>query len=373
METRAPYALIGMFVAAAIVAVFGFVYWLHNTGGLGERAVYRIRFENSVSGMLIGSAVLFNGMRVGEVTDLRLDPANPRQVVATIAVAPATPVRADTKAGIDFQGLTGVAIVTLSGGDAKAPALVAARGEPPTLNADPMAWQNMTQAARSVLQRLDTVLADNADTVKSAIANINKFSDALARNSDRVDNILKGLERMTGGATSAVSAFYDLTAPRLFPPLDKAARGQIAVAEPTALLMIDTQKILVRPQPPESPTFAEAKWADNLPRLLQAAVIQSLENSRYFDAVVRQSDDFKSDFRLAIELRTFQITTGPEITAEVELVAKVVDGDGHVVVTRVFRGAVPTKITDASAAAAALNQAFGQIAIELAGWVAGAI
>ena len=79
---------------AAIVAVFGFVYWLHNTGGLGERTVYRVRFENTVSGLLTGATVLFNGIRVGEVTELRLSPDDPRQVLATIAVAPSAPIRA---------------------------------------------------------------------------------------------------------------------------------------------------------------------------------------------------------------------------------------------------------------------------------------
>ena len=79
METRAPYALIGLFVLAVIGAVFGFVYWLHNSGGLGERAVYRVRFENTVSGLLTGAAVLFNGIRVGEVTDLGLNPDDPQR------------------------------------------------------------------------------------------------------------------------------------------------------------------------------------------------------------------------------------------------------------------------------------------------------
>ena len=90
METRAPYALIGLFVLAAIAAVFGFVYWLHNSAGFSERMVYRVRFENTVSGLLTGAAVLFNGIRVGEVTGLQLDPNDPRLVTATIAVAATT-------------------------------------------------------------------------------------------------------------------------------------------------------------------------------------------------------------------------------------------------------------------------------------------
>ena len=69
METRAPFVLVGAFVLAAIVAVFGFVYWLNNTGGLGPRATYHIQFEGSVPGLLVGAAVLFfrRGTRVARL------------------------------------------------------------------------------------------------------------------------------------------------------------------------------------------------------------------------------------------------------------------------------------------------------------------
>src|ERR1035437_11040136 len=116
METRAPFVVVGAFVLAAIVAVFGFVYWLHNTGGLGPRATYPVQFEGSVPGLLVGAAVLFNGIRVGEVTDLGLAPDSPRRVNATISVASPTPVRYDTKVGLEFHGLTGVAVLALDGG-----------------------------------------------------------------------------------------------------------------------------------------------------------------------------------------------------------------------------------------------------------------
>jgi phospholipid/cholesterol/gamma-HCH transport system substrate-binding protein len=96
METRAPFVVVGAFVLATIFAVFGFVYWLHNTGGLGPRATYHVQFDGSVPGLLIGAGVLFNGIRVGEVTDLGLAPDNPRRVNATISVASTTPVRSDT-------------------------------------------------------------------------------------------------------------------------------------------------------------------------------------------------------------------------------------------------------------------------------------
>src|SRR6202163_1621349 len=116
METRAPFVIVGAFVLAAITAVFGFVYWLQNTGGLGPRATYHVQFEGSVPGLLVGAAVLFNGIRVGEVADLGLAPDNPRRVNATILVSATTPVLSDTKVGLEFQGLTGVPVIALEGG-----------------------------------------------------------------------------------------------------------------------------------------------------------------------------------------------------------------------------------------------------------------
>jgi phospholipid/cholesterol/gamma-HCH transport system substrate-binding protein len=371
METRAPYTLIGLFVLAAIGAVFGFVYWLNNIGGLGERLAYRVRFENSVSGMLVGAAVLFNGIRVGEVTDLKLDPDSPKRVLATIAVAPATPIRADTKAGIDFQGLTGVAVVTLQGGDPATPALPRPDGALPTIEADPLAWQNMTQAARTVLQRFDAILADNADNLKSTITNITTFSEALARNSQKVDGIVAGLERMTGGGTAvAANVMYDLAAPRNFPHLDQTIDAQLVVNDPAAVLLFDTQKVLVRPDAPHDPTFETARWSDSLPKLIQAKVVQSFENAKYFSAVSRPTDGANADYQLLIEIRAFDIETTGQTEAVVELSAKVLGNNGRVIGSNVFRTAIPTKVSDASAAAAVLNQAFGQVATDLVAWTA---
>jgi phospholipid/cholesterol/gamma-HCH transport system substrate-binding protein len=373
METRAPYALIGLFVLAVIATVFGFVYWLHNTGGLTERAYYRIRFEHSVSGMLVGATVLFNGIRVGEVTDLKLDPATPNQVVTTIGVTAGTPIRADTKAGIEFQGLTGVAVVALDGGNPKAPALVATGKELPLIAADPNAWQSVSQAARTVLQRLDNVLSENSAAFKSAIGNINTFSEALARNSNKVDGIIAGLERMTGAGPAAQTVTYDLSAPRDFPPTDKPAETQLTVAEPTGVLMLDTQKILVRPKAPDDPSFESARWSDTLGKLVQAKILQAFENSHYLEAVGRPFEGINSNYQLMIEIRAFQVTTTPEPTAIVELSARLVGENGRIKASRVFRSTEPAKITNAGTVAAALNDAFGKVVKDIIVWTANAV
>ena len=77
METRANYVIIGLFTLGVVLGVFGFVYWFQNIGGTGERAYYSVVFDGSVSGLRTGATVLFNGIRVGEVTSLKLNRSIP--------------------------------------------------------------------------------------------------------------------------------------------------------------------------------------------------------------------------------------------------------------------------------------------------------
>ena len=378
METRAPYAMIGAFVIVIMGAVFGFVYWLHNIGGLGERTLYRVRFENTVSGLLTGAAVLFNGIRVGEVTDLRLDPDDPKQVMAMIAVVAGTPVRGDTQAGLEFQGLTGVPVISLRGGVPEAARLAASNEGPPVLVADRAAGQSMTEVARQALRRLDAVLADNSDSLKSAIANLNSFTGALARNSDRVDGILSGLERMTAGTPAKPTpALYDLTAPRTFPASDQPAKSQLVVPEPTAVLAFDTPRIIVDPGAGESPPVDAAQWRDNIPKLLQTKLIESLENSNYVAAVARPLEGLSADYQLLIDVRHFEISPAPvspatadstQPAAYIEFSAKILGESGRIIGSRTFAARAPALKSGAAGAARALDEAFGKTATDLVLW-----
>ena len=192
METRANYILIGAFTLAVIFGAFGFVYWFNNVG-IGDRATYRVVFETPVSGLRTGSSVLFNGIRIGEVTQLALNPQAPRQVVAVISVDKRAAVRADTWVGLDFQGLTGNAAIALRGGSDQAP--------PPAdnvLKADAPAAADVTQAARDVLRKLDGFISDNEHALRSSLKNLEVFSQTLADNSGRIDRIIGGAESLVG-------------------------------------------------------------------------------------------------------------------------------------------------------------------------------
>lgn len=370
METRARYLAIGVFTLAVIAAGFAFVYWLYSGGGFRERAIYQIRFDSQVSGLLVGSSVLFNGIRIGEVTELELTPDDPKQVLATVAVDPAAPVRADTVVGMDFQGLTGAPVILLTGGSASAPAVATKDGDVPKLVADPKSGQSMTQAARATLQRFDTILADNADPLHAIVKNLKTFSDALARNSEKVDTVIAGLERMTGGAAaSGKLPIYSLSAITEFPPLSGPKHGQIIIPEPSALMSLSSDKILVARDGSVGASIENAQWSDNLPILFQTKVIESFENSGYFAAVSRPIDMLDADAQLMTELRTFRIDTTPEPAAVVAYSAKVLAG-GRLAASRLFEARVPIAAVDGASAAAGLNDAFDKTVRELVAWTA---
>jgi phospholipid/cholesterol/gamma-HCH transport system substrate-binding protein len=367
METRAPFVVVGAFVLAAIVAVFGFVYWLHNTGGLGPRATYHVEFDGSVPGLLVGAAVLFNGIRVGEVTDLGLAPENPRRVNATISVASTTPVRADSKVGLEFQGLTGVPVIALEGGTQ-----LANSGPVPTLIAEPGAGQGMTQAARDALRKVDSVLSENSEPLKKTIANLETFTDGLARNTGKLDSIIAGLEKMTGGGAPAQKITYDLRAPQNLGPAAKILKGQLAIPEPTAVAMLETQRFLFSPAK-DYPGFADTIWADAIPKLLQARLIESFENYDIAHAPLRVADLGQADFQLLIDVRRYRIATDSGPAAEIGLSARIVDKNGKVVASRLFEDSEKFDQLEPPVAVAAFNEAFGRIAKEMIGWTVRAL
>ncbi len=367
MEVRARYLLIGLFTIAVIGLGFGFVYWLHSGGGLGQRTVYRIRYDGTVSGLIKGSAVLFNGIRVGEVTAMSLDPKNPSQVMVDVAIEAKAPVRADTLAGIDFQGLTGAPIVTLAGGSAQLPLLTPTGGSIPVLQAEKNAGQGMTQAARDLMRNIDRVVNENATPLRNLIANADQFAAALARNSDRVDGLMSGLERLTGGGTKPVSKVYDLSPARQFPAIDKLPTAQLLVAEATTLSVFDTDKIVINGGGSAAkPVADQAQWPDLLPKVVQARLIQSFENATYAGAIGRAPDGFKTEFQLSIDIRKFYVSA--ETGADVELAAKLFSSDQRMVGARVFRSSTPIASLEGAAAAAGLSKAFEQVSAEVVTW-----
>ena len=214
METRANYVLIGTFTLAVIVAAFGFVFWFQNMGTAKTRIAYRIVFEGPVSGLRTGANVNFNGIRIGEVASVKID--DPHNVVAMVKVERKAPVRKDTQITLEFQGLTGIAAVSMRGGAVDAPEVEPDEEGILTLNADLSAGQDFTESARVVLSNVNRVITENQQSIKNAIKNVEAFSATLSENSKRIDSIMAGLELMVnkdgkGEFQAAITSFKDLS------------------------------------------------------------------------------------------------------------------------------------------------------------------
>ncbi|MEM8877715.1 MAG: MlaD family protein [Pseudomonadota bacterium] len=195
METKASPFLVGLFTIGVFIATVGFVAWYGSGGSTGPTERYRVVFSDVVTGLNEGAPVLFNGIKVGEVDGLAFAVDNPTQIVATIDVAETTPVRVDTRAQIQSQGFTGLPFIQLIAGSAEAQSLAEAweDDQAPIIYADPSTVQGLLEQAGSmmarlndVVERVDNVIAENQAGVSNSVANIERFSKALA---DRSDNI----------------------------------------------------------------------------------------------------------------------------------------------------------------------------------------
>ena len=372
MEAQARHTVVGLYTLAVVAAGFVFVYWLHGFADMRASTSYRIRFEAPVVGLRPGVAVLFNGLRVGEVTSVAFDPNVPSILTADIAVTPTTPVRSDTRVGVDSESLLAGATVALTGGASTQALKPGPDGGPPLLIAPADQSQSLSGAARTALARLDGLLAEDAKPLRAVLDNLETFSAALGRNSGRVDNILAGLEKMTGGAPPAPAPVsYKLTAPE-FPapdtPPDTPTSAQVAVPEPTALVAYDTQKVLVAPGANELKPLAEGQWADSAPKLVQAGILASLENAG-FSHVAKPMDGFASEGQLQLEIRSFELVAGTPPIARIEIYARRLAAEGKMTAQRRFAATAPATAVDGPAGARALNEAFQTIARDIVAWM----
>ena len=208
METRANYVLIGSFTLAVIAAAFGFVLWFQSLHTTKARSPLRIVFEGPAAGLRNGGSVNFNGIRVGEVISVKLD--NPRRVVALAMVENNAPIRKDTLVGLEVQGLTGVAAISLKGGEEAAPPVPLDEDGVPVLTADPNRLQDVTEAIRGTLQNINRVVADNQEAVKNSLRNLETFTNSLSRNAERIDAIMGRVDGVMGKADNLMLGLNSL-------------------------------------------------------------------------------------------------------------------------------------------------------------------
>lgn len=205
METKANHLVIGAFVLGVITLGFGFVYWMQSFGGGGNAKQFYILFRGSVSGLNSASKVLFNGIRVGRVTQLGIDPEDSQRVRVLISVASDTPVKVDSLASKESQGLTGGSVIQLSAGGRDKPLLLAtAENEIPVIKAEFAADASLLDSApeimgsaKTLLRQLNGVVAENRDSIRTTMANVQNFTTMLNERSEDIDTVIKDARILT--------------------------------------------------------------------------------------------------------------------------------------------------------------------------------
>lgn len=158
METRAHHVLIGLFTVIAVGCALLFALWLGKSSMDREYSYYDIGFSQAVSGLSSGSSVEYSGIKVGDVTELWLEPDDPRKVRARIRVYGGTPIKTDTQARLALANITGSMVIQLHGGTPEAPRLEGDRDEPPLIVADPSSLSALLENGEDLMSNINNLL-----------------------------------------------------------------------------------------------------------------------------------------------------------------------------------------------------------------------
>jgi phospholipid/cholesterol/gamma-HCH transport system substrate-binding protein len=199
MQARASNLVIGTTTLAVIAAAFIGLLGFRKIHSIQQQGPLRIVFEGSTSGLRKGGSVNFDGVQVGEIKSLTLD--NPRKVVALAMVDNSAPIRKDTVVGLKFQGLTGLAAISLRGGAAAAAPVPLDADGIPTLTAD----LSETQSIRDTLHNVDRVLVTNQAMLKDALLSFETYTASLASKGEAIDSIIGKADKAFAGFDSAMT------------------------------------------------------------------------------------------------------------------------------------------------------------------------
>lgn len=227
MEVRASYLLVGAVVLALLAGLAGFSVWLVRADVDAASMRYQIAFEGSVTGLQRGGQVQYRGVPVGRVADIRIDPENVEQVLVTAEIERHTPIKADTIATLEMQGITGIAYVQLRGGTQESPVLAdVAEQWPPRIRSRPSALEQVFESGPELLaegltliERLSRLFQDqNIAALTATLQNAETFSQALAGQSGEVETLVasaagaaRGVEEASAELTQLASELRRLT------------------------------------------------------------------------------------------------------------------------------------------------------------------
>ena len=206
METRANHVLIGMFTVAVLAAALGFILWLAGTEIDQRFATYDILYEGSVSGLNVAGDVRYQGVRVGQVKEIRIYEKNPKLVRVRVEIDANTPVNSASRASLEFFGITGVLFVQINGGAADAPPLeTLPENDAPIIASSKSDLEELFAGAPRLLdnavilvERLNRIVdSDNRETIRGILTNMEAISGKLAGRADEIDEMIVNVNQMS--------------------------------------------------------------------------------------------------------------------------------------------------------------------------------
>ena len=199
METRAHHVLIGLVTVLVVAGAMLFGLWLTKSSVDDAFKDYEVIFNEAVSGLSRGSPVQYNGIKVGDVTSLRLDPKDPRRVLARVRLSGDTPVKEDTQAKLTLAGVTGNSFIQLSGGTPQSPELKGKDGKLPVIVASPSPISRLLNDSSDLVTNINMLL-HNATQMFSD-SNIEHLSNTLAN----LDQTTGAFANQNGGISEAIA------------------------------------------------------------------------------------------------------------------------------------------------------------------------
>ena len=219
MTGKTNYVLVGLFVLALTLTLIAGVLWLGSGGPGRVYDQYLVYMQESVSGLSRDNAVKYHGVDVGRVHEIALDPRRAEEVRLLLEIDRGTPIREDTVATLETQGLTGLAYINLTGGAAASPALKARPGEQyPVIQSRPSTWGRLDRAVEElatnligVSKRFELLLSDeNQRHISRSLAHLDDLSSALAERSGDMASALDDLTTTLRHTRDASTGLSDL-------------------------------------------------------------------------------------------------------------------------------------------------------------------
>jgi phospholipid/cholesterol/gamma-HCH transport system substrate-binding protein len=239
MGKRLSNALVGLFVIVLGLVWMGVTLWLALGDYRTQYTTYRVYLDESVSGLYLDAPVKYRGVDVGKVTGIALNPEVPDQVELTLDVASTTPIREDTLAELDVQGLTGIAFVELKGGSLEAPVLEAREGqEYPVIRSAPSFFERLDMSGTELMGNLNVLVsnlarlldADGRQSLRQIIANVDAVTGTLAARKAEIGRMVADSAGMADSGARAAARLEPL-----LDQLEETARSFEVMADKVAL------------------------------------------------------------------------------------------------------------------------------------------